>query len=263
MRRSCIYAAALLFAVTPAAADGDSVKIEYIAHAAFRITSPAGTRLLIDPYASRVWLGYDFPENIAAEAVLITHPHYDHDGGEYRGLPVPWTEGTRVLRFPGKFALGDITVTGFKGRHVNPYGKEFGQFNTVWRIDVAGISIVHLGDNEMAGPALLAALKKAGPVDVLMIPVDADDHILTGAEVAATRAALGPAYVIPMHYRIPVLEKSADSPRDLGEIGPWIEGKTALQMNGNSFSMTKDSLPSKSTILLLQHAPELRPAKAD
>ena len=41
-----------------------SVTIEYIAHASFRIVSPAGQSVLIDPFASQVWLGYDFPPGI-------------------------------------------------------------------------------------------------------------------------------------------------------------------------------------------------------
>src|SRR5688572_20678578 len=55
------------------------VAIEYIAHSCFRIHTPRGARVLIDPFASRVWIGYDFPRRLAADTVLITHPHYDHD----------------------------------------------------------------------------------------------------------------------------------------------------------------------------------------
>src|SRR6266550_3653000 len=74
--------------------------IEYIAHACFHITSPAGKQVLLDPYASRVWLGYDFPANVRADAVLISHPHYDHDGGEAMRRAVPWPQRTLVLRSP-------------------------------------------------------------------------------------------------------------------------------------------------------------------
>src|SRR4051794_18814942 len=77
------------------------VAIEYIAHACFRIHSAGGARLLIDPYASRVWLGYDFPPRLAADAVLITHPHYDHDAGVFIGRKPSWTPEVRVLRQPG------------------------------------------------------------------------------------------------------------------------------------------------------------------
>src|SRR5881397_2510836 len=75
-----------------------AVTIEYIAHACFRVTSPSGKQILLDPYASRVWLGYDFPPNLHADAILISHPHYDHDGGEAMRRSVPWSKTTLVLR---------------------------------------------------------------------------------------------------------------------------------------------------------------------
>src|SRR5262245_23905919 len=79
------------------ARDNRPVILEYIAHACFRVTSPLGKQLLIDPYASRIWLGYDFPPNLRADAVLISHPHYDHDGGESKRRPVPWSSNSPVL----------------------------------------------------------------------------------------------------------------------------------------------------------------------
>src|SRR5438309_12076693 len=87
--------------------DKTAVTLEYIAHACFRVTSPSGKQALIDPYASRVWLGYDFPPNLRADAVLISHPHYDHDGGEAMHRPVPWPPKALVLRQPGTNQIGD------------------------------------------------------------------------------------------------------------------------------------------------------------
>src|SRR5256885_1650878 len=113
-RHLSIFLTAILLICPPGRAAAQSasktvptVVIEYIAHACFRITSPTGKQVLIDPYASRVWLGYDFPPGINADAVLISHPHYDHDGGEAMHRPVPWPPNTLVLRQPGTNQIGD------------------------------------------------------------------------------------------------------------------------------------------------------------
>ena len=92
------------------------VAIEYLAHAAFRIHSAGGATILIDPYASQVWLGYDFPDSVAADAILITHPHYDHDAGDFRGMPFPWDSTVPVLRDPGEYHIGDIAIRGVEDR---------------------------------------------------------------------------------------------------------------------------------------------------
>src|SRR5262245_18799608 len=87
------------------------VEIEYVAHACFRIRWPGGKRILIDPYASQVWLGYDFPAGLEADAVLITHPHYDHDAGRWEELDTSWMDGLEVHDRPGRYEIGDVHVT--------------------------------------------------------------------------------------------------------------------------------------------------------
>src|SRR5262249_10937237 len=194
-------------------------------HACFRIHSPAGTRLLIDPYVSRVWLGYELPSILTVDAILITHPHSDHDAGEFMGRKVPWTPEMRVLRDPGAYKVGDIHITGIRGKHSEPWGKEFGQKNTIWLLEVAGLRIAHLGDN---GPLTPANIRELGRVDILMMPIDAQHHILKEPEVQGIRQALQPRILIPMHYRIPDLEASADTPQLLGPITPWLAGEKSV-----------------------------------
>jgi L-ascorbate metabolism protein UlaG (beta-lactamase superfamily) len=231
--------------------DSAGVSIEYIAHASFVIQSPSGTRLLVDPFASRVWLGYDFPSEWEADAVAITHPHYDHDGGEFRGLDVPWSSTHAVFRDPGRFNVGDIQMLGVRGKHVDPYGKEFGQRNTVWVLEIAGVRIVHLGDN---GPLTPEMVESIGPVDVLLMPADGDEHILSDEQTERVLEQLDPHVVIPMHYRIPELEP-ADGPSDLGEIGPWLEGRAGVQvMEGNAWDTSNMAALPRGTIIVLQYS---------
>jgi len=236
------------------------VAIEYIAHSCFRIHTAGGARILIDPFASRMWLGYDFPARLPADAVLITHPHYDHDADVLLGhQPPPWKPDVRVLRDPGAYELSDVTITGIRGKHADPWGKEFGQTNTIWLLELAGLRIAHLGDN---GPLTEANLKELGRVDILMMPIDASYHILKDAEIKAIRNALHPRVVIPMHYRIPDLERSGDTPQGLGEITPWLAGQeNVVQLETNIAIFTARSLLPSQLIVGFRHSPKVSAAQ--
>ena len=231
------------------------VAIEYIGHAAFRIHSPGGTRIIVDPFASRVWLGYDFPDSLETDAVLITHPHYDHDAGDRMGRPFPWGPDVAVYRDPGSHMIGDVAVRGVRGKHADPYGMEFGQINTLWVLEVAGLRIAHLGDN---GPLTDSNVAELGRVDVLMMPIDGVYHILAAEEIEANLAALTPRVLIPMHYRLPDLETDPESPSDLGPIDPWLDGRTNVErLAGHVGVLSRGALPA-NTILVFAHSPEVR-----
>jgi L-ascorbate metabolism protein UlaG (beta-lactamase superfamily) len=232
-----------------------SVTIEYIAHASFRVTGAEGTRLLVDPFASRVWLGYDFPPSyLAADAVVVTHQHYDHDYGEFIGNEVPWPgeSATPVFREPADSrTFREFMLTGATGRHAGPYGDEFGKRNTVWVIEHAGLRFAHWGDNEALTPELQGAL---GRVDVLFLPIDGEEHILSNATVEDAIASLSPRVVIPMHYRHPDLESSASSPQDLGPIDPWLEGRSDVtRLGSNRLELSTDTLPADRQVLVFDH----------
>jgi L-ascorbate metabolism protein UlaG (beta-lactamase superfamily) len=238
---------------------GTSTTIEYISHACFRISSPTGKQLLIDPYASRVWLGYDFPSGLEADAILISHPHYDHDGGEALHRQVPWPPRTQVLRAAETFHLGDFSVFGHPGKHADPWGKEFGQSNTIWAIEVAGLRIVHVGDN---GPLSAETIGRLGRVDVLMLPIDSKFHILKSNEIDAIRSRLTPKVLIPMHYRQADLELSPDKPDQLGGIDEWAKGQSNVRyLTSNEAQLSPATLPKEPEILIFGHSPLVtRPA---
>ena len=239
------------------AADAESVAVEYVAHACFRLEA-AGKRLVIDPYASRVWLGYDFPTTLEADVLLVTHPHYDHDAGGRIGRPTPWPDGIRTLRDPGNARLPPFQIRGVEGKHADPYGKEFAQRNTLFVVEVAGIRFVHLGDNGPLTPANIAAL---GRVDVLMIPIDGNEHILKNDQVAAIIDAVAPRIIVPMHFRVPALEP-ADGPDDLGPIDPWLEGRENVRrLNAHRVTLTSGGLPTSQEIWIFQPAPTVPRAR--
>ena len=229
----------------PGAARAD-VTIEYVAQACFIVESESGTRVAIDPYNGNLWLGYDFPEDLTADAVLVTHPHYDHDASYYFGSVPTFTQ-------PGTYRVGDITITGIEGKHVDPYGAEFGQLNTLWLIEVDGVHIAHLGDNGLPRRAALAAIVQ---INVLMIPADGDDHILKPNEIASVRDVLQPSITIPMHYRVTEL---SDRPASLGPIEPWLARQTGVnRLATHTFALAPGALPTEPEIWVPRPSPTVR-----
>ncbi len=251
-----VAAALMAVAVSPLFGHPASpTMVEYIAHACFRIESSTGASVLIDPYASRVWLGYDFPDGVEADAVLITHPHYDHDAGQRRGRPFPWNDTVAVFADPGTYQVGDIEITGIEGKHADPYGMEFGQKNTIFVIEVDGLRIAHIGDN---GPLSADNVRRMGRIDILMLPVDAEYHILAEAEIQAILAAVQPRVLVPMHYRIGNLETDPESPSDLGPIDPWLAAKSGVRrLNGNREAFDVEALGESMQIVVFEHSPRV------
>ena len=250
--KAAVWAVTVLLMACPGSAlvaeDKKTIGIEYVGHACFVLESSAGTRIVIDPFNSHVWIGYEFPDPPPADAVLVTHPHYDHDASYY------WPNDVPVFRQPGRYAVGDIRFEGLAGRHCDPYGKEFGQTNTIWAIELDGVRIVHLGDN---GPISKDLAEAIGRVDVLMLPVDATFHILKREEVEEVLALLHPRLVVPMHYQLPEL---AETVQDLGPIDPWLEEREAvLRVPSHTTRLHPTGLPPAGSILVLRPSPSLRP----
>ncbi|MDR7392741.1 MAG: MBL fold metallo-hydrolase, partial [Armatimonadota bacterium] len=52
------------------------MKITYFGHACFLLESREGKRILIDPFNDQV--GYPVPR-VAADLVLVSHEHFDHN----------------------------------------------------------------------------------------------------------------------------------------------------------------------------------------
>jgi|GEM_PF-413630 len=243
------------------------ISIQYIAHACF-IINDGTEKIMIDPYASRVWLGYDFPKNIKVDAIFITHPHYDHDGGMFRGMRPYWMCSIPFYENPATYEIGEFTVQGLIGRHSDPYGMEFGQMNTIWKIKVHGITLAHWGDN---GPMTDKMIRELTDVDILFIPMDGDFHIVPKEVYEHLFTIIEPRIIVPMHYRLPDLERDAESPKNLGEIEPFLKQRPkvvrgdslsylpeVVELTSNQLVLTADGLPDSTTYYVFQHDPSIR-----
>ena len=65
------------------------MKIEYLGHSCFLMTTQLGTKLLTDPYTG---IGYELPEQ-EADIVTCSHSHFDHR----RFFPHPGSTPARIF----------------------------------------------------------------------------------------------------------------------------------------------------------------------
>jgi L-ascorbate metabolism protein UlaG (beta-lactamase superfamily) len=191
------------------------VQIEFYGHDAFKVTSPAGLTVLIDPWRNDStglypkWFLREFPA-IRVDIVLSTHAHFDHDA-------VNRPQGLMVLeRLAGKFELSDVEVTGLADKHkcetapdtpdgasasphaeICPPNNLIALDNAIEIIETGGLRIAIWGDNRAAPDPFLDDYLKN--IDVLILPIES---VLTRAEVDAIFKKYDPRAVIPSHYYV-------------------------------------------------------------
>lgn len=195
------------------------VKIDYFGHCAFRITSPDGITVLIDPWrndpsgAWGLWYPNKFPE-VPVSIVMSTHAHFDHDA-VYR------PHGRMVFdRLAGEYRLGDVKIIGLADKHQCKapgwYGwtkaiYEFNQDpcppnnamhmdNYIYILETGGLRIAHWGDNRPNPPAHV--WKGLKDIDVLLLTIDDSQHILSYEQIDAVLNQVKPKIVIPTHYQM-------------------------------------------------------------
>jgi L-ascorbate metabolism protein UlaG (beta-lactamase superfamily) len=212
------------------------MKIKYLAHASFLITSKSGTKIVTDPYAAAGGLKYK-PITETADIVTVSHEHGDHNyTAAVKGNPV-------VLRAEGeakgiKFKVVEVA-------HDDHDGKQRGK-NSIFCFEIDGVKICHAGD---LGHILTPAQTKAvGKVDVLMLPVGG---FFTIDAAAATVVAeqLKPTIILPMHYKT----DKADFP--IAGVGEFLISKANVTRNPDSeIELTAGKLPEKTQIIVLKPA---------
>lgn len=162
------------------------MKIEWIGHSCFLITSQNVTKIVTDPYNETIG---KLPL-IEADIVTISHNHGDHN--HIKGIG-----GNPILICEeGNFTEKNITIKGILTYHDNESGKKRGN-NIVFCFHMDGVSICHCGD---LGHLLSEEqLKDIGKVDVLLIPTGGKFTIDSKTAVLVTNQ-INPTIAIPMHY---------------------------------------------------------------
>ncbi|MGQ7848164.1 MBL fold metallo-hydrolase [Granulosicoccus sp. 3-233] len=195
-----------------------TIKLAYFGGSCFRITTPAGLSLMIDPWRNPPWGGwdwylYDFPR-CEVDIGLSTHAHFDHDN--LHSLHA----STLIDRLVGRFEFADAVISGIADKHVSDstHGvydwagltRKLTAMETVppdnWRsfdnsilvIETAGLRILHWGDNRPNPPQ--AVWDALGKIDIALLPIDGSQHVLSYEQVAQVRDRLNARITIPHHY---------------------------------------------------------------
>lgn len=219
-----------------------SLRLEFIGHASFRLTNGVGGQLVIDPFRNSPW-SYWFEKRYPAQpadAVLVTHDHFDHNASD------ALSRRSLVLRGPGIHQIAGFRVAGIRGHHARAaqYGLEE---NTIYCIDSAGLRVCHWGDNDAeVTPELHQAL---GEVDILLVPVDESEHLLTLDEVDRIVAAVKPHVVVPIHY----FQDGLTSPcSTLGSVEVWLPRYREVRHFGRTgVQLTRAELPPTQQVWVL------------
>ena len=223
------------------------MKLTYFGHCAFRWETPGGVTVMADPYrnqAGRYWFSRLFPE-VHCDLGLISHAHFDHDAADR--LP----EAASVLRMPGEFASGDLQIRGIGDFHSGP--SRLADFpNVMFRLEVNGVSFLHIGDNRVEWPPEVA--RAVGDIDVLMVTVDDSIHLLTYDQVDSLVQRLEPRVVVPMHYAIPGITSGEC---ELLPPERWLDRQsTVRRIDSHQADFAAGKLPGSTEVWLFQPAPE-------
>jgi L-ascorbate metabolism protein UlaG (beta-lactamase superfamily) len=225
------------------------VSLEFLGHACFRIDSPEGFTLLMDPYPSSIGLA---PPAVSNHVVTSSHPHADHsflDAGSNHSVILkgihPEPDGKLVRHVPLKAKVYDFSITSLPSSHNTTETPQAGP-NSIFLIETGGLRIVHLGDlGHTPAPEVLQTLE---PVDVLLLPVGGI-VTLDLEEAHNLIERLKPRLVIPMHYRVPGLIYP------LGHLDSFLDGRYPVRhLRESQLALTRSSLPKQTEVLVMDMA---------
>ena len=212
------------------------MRIKWLGHATFLITSENGVRIITDPYAVAENLKYNEIDE-TADIVTVSHEHGDHNNvSAVQGNP----EVVRVTM--------NARGIGFKGiatYHDNTGGTQRVK-NTVFCFDVDGLMICHLGD---LGHILSdEQVTEMGSIDVLLVPVEGFFTLSTDGTTQVCNR-LKPKVIIPMHF------KNEKCIFPLAGVDKLLEGKEAVsQLDTSEVELKKRGLSKDTRILVLKPA---------
>ncbi len=238
------------------------MKIKWLGHASFIITSDTGIKIITDPYVTAENLNYGEIKE-SADIVTVSHEHGDHSNvSAVRGNPkvvkdkTTWVIPSAIFeasyvrgRIPGQHKdteeIGGMSFNAIFTYHDNTGGSQRGK-NTVFYFAVDGVRVCHLGD--LGHPLSDKQTAELGSVDILLIPVGGGPTI--DANVATEVCSqLAPKVIIPMHYKNDRCSFPA-----LG-VGEFLQGKEGVsRLDASEVEFKQGELPVTTKTVVLKPA---------
>ena len=219
----------------------NGIKLTWLGHATFRLQTPEGKTVLIDPWVMGNPMCPASEKDVKkVDIMLCTHGHGDHIGDAVEiakrhkpsviGIPelCGWLEKkgvqrTAMMNKGGTQTIGDIKVTMVHADH--SCGIQDGD-QLVYGGEACGyviefsnsVKIYHAGDTNVFGD--MQIIRELYAPEIVMIPIG--DHFTMGPREAAYACKLlRPGAVIPMHFgTFPVL---TGTPSELQKLAPDVE----------------------------------------
>lgn len=217
------------------------MKIKWLGHAAFLITSSQGVKIITDPYEPNAFggqLAYGAIKDLA-DIVLVSHDHADHN--HTKDLP----GSPQIIKGSGSKTGKGISFRGVATFHDPSRGKERGE-NTVFAMEIDGIRVCHLGD--LGHVLSQKEVSEIGPVDILITPVGGF-YTIDPKEASQVATLLKPKVVIPMHF------KTEKCGFPIAPVEDFLKGKAKVKQAGVSeVSFEKAALPHETEVVVLKHA---------
>jgi len=212
------------------------MKVKWLGHASFAITSDTGTKIITDPYATEENLNYDEIKE-SADIVTVSHNHSDHNN-------------TAAVQDNPEVVRRTTEVKGIKFRststcHDEAGGKKRGS-NTIFCFELDGIKVCHLGD--LGHPLNDKQAAELGKVDILLIPVGG--FFTIDARVASQICdQLKPRVIIPMHY------KNSKCAFPVSGVDEFLQGKKNVsRLDASEVELKSGKLPVNTQIIVLKPA---------
>jgi len=214
------------------------MKIKWLGHSCFLITSRDGVRIITDPYAVGEGINYS-PIKETADVVVVSHDHDDHSNvSAVKGTP-------EVVKGIGIKTAKDVQFRGIATYHDTSQGTQRGP-NTVFCFTIDDIKLCHLGDlGHVLSPG---QVDEIGAVDILLIPVGGF-YTINASVANQICDQLKPKIAIPMHFKTPYCAYPLTGVED------FLKGKKDVrQVEDSEVDFEQERFPAATKVVLLQPA---------